>query len=80
MGLKLRTEISIEIEAEDFIEAAEHQRKLQVFMNELRGDYPAAEMVIRERRGPRLKPVRRSQRLRRTLTVSPYKDLPSAAT
>ncbi|HEY0438033.1 MAG TPA: hypothetical protein VGC92_15440 [Phenylobacterium sp.] len=80
MGLKLRTEISIEIEAGDFIEAAEHQRKLQVFMNSLRGDYPAAEMVIRERRGPRLKPVRRSERLRRTPSVAPYKDLPSAAT
>lgn len=80
MALKLRTEISIEIEAEDFIEAAEHQRKLQVFMSGLQSDYPAAEMVIRERRGPRLKPVRRSQRLRRTQTVSTYKDLPSAAT
>lgn len=80
MGLKLRTEISIEIEAADFIEAAEHQRRLQVFMNGLRGEYPAAEMVIRERRGPRLKPVRRSERLRRSQTVSPYRDLPSAAT
>jgi hypothetical protein len=80
MGLKLRTEISIEIEAADFIEAAEHQRRLQVFMNNLRGEYPAAEMVIRERRGPRLKPVRRSERLRRSQTVSPYRDLPSAAT
>ena len=49
-------------------------------MSGLRGDYPAAEMVIRERRGPRLAPVRRSERLRRTQTVSPYKDLPSAAT
>lgn len=80
MTLKLRTEISIEIVAEDFIEAAEHQRRLQVFMSGLRGEYPAAEMVIRERRGPRLKPVQRSPRLRRTRTVSPYQDLPSAAT
>jgi hypothetical protein len=78
--LKLRTEISIEIVAEDFIEAAEHQRKLQVFMTGLRGDYPDAEMVIRERRGPRLKPVTRSERLRRSRTVSHYRDLPSAAT
>jgi len=80
MGLKLRTEISIEIEADDFIDAAEHQRKLQLFMNSLRSDYPEAEMVIRERRGPRLKPVQRSERLRRTQAVTPYKDLPSAAT
>ena len=80
MALKLRTEISIEIEAEDFIEAAEHQRRLQVFMSGLKHDYPAAEMVIRERRGPRLRPVPRSPRLRRTSTVTPYKDLPSAAT
>ena len=62
MTLKLRTEISIEIVAEDFIEAAEHQRKLQVFMTGLLGDYPAAQMVIRERAWPRLKPVARSER------------------
>jgi hypothetical protein len=80
MTLKLRTEISIEIVAEDFIEAAEHQRKLQVFMTGLLGDYPEAQMVIRERRGPRLKPVPRSERLRRSRTVTPYRELPSAAT
>jgi hypothetical protein len=74
MTLKLRIDISVEIEAADFIEAAAHQGAFQSHLDALQIDYPQASMTIRERRGPRLTPVKRSEKLRRSGTVQPYAE------
>jgi hypothetical protein len=74
MTLKLRIDISVEIEAIDFIEAAGHQGAFQHHLDALQIDYPQASMTIRERRGPRLTPVKRAETLRRSGTVLPYAE------
>ncbi|GAA0528553.1 hypothetical protein FHS83_002323 [Rhizomicrobium palustre] len=48
--MRLRAQITIDISAEDFVEAAEHQNKLARFVESLKSEYPNAEMIIRERR------------------------------
>ncbi|HXA37674.1 MAG TPA: hypothetical protein VNW53_01625 [Phenylobacterium sp.] len=74
MTLKLRIDISVEIEAADFIEAAAHQGAFQLHLDALQIDYPQASMTIRERRGPRLTPVKRSEKLRRSGMIQPYAE------
>jgi hypothetical protein len=74
LTLKLRVDISIEIEAADFIEAAGHQAAFQRHLSELHAEYPQAVMTIRERRGPRLTPVKRSEKLRRSGVLHQYVD------
>jgi hypothetical protein len=80
MSLKLRIDMWVEIEAADFIEAAAHQGALQRHMEALQTDYPQASMTIRERRGPRLTPVKRSEKLRRSGLVQPYAERRREAT
>lgn len=46
----LRAQISIDIEAADFVEAAEHQRTLETLLTEVRARYAEAVLDIRERR------------------------------
>jgi len=74
MTLKLRIDISIEIEAADFIEAAAHQGAIQRNVETLRGEYPQAIMTIKERRGPRLTPVKRPEKLRRSGVLQHYAE------
>jgi hypothetical protein len=74
MTLKLRIDISVEIDAVDFIEAAAHQGAFQAHMNALQAEYPQAAMTIRERRGPRMTPVKRSEKLRRSGVLQPYAE------
>jgi hypothetical protein len=74
MTLKLRIDISVEIEAADFIEAAGHQGAFQLHMDALQVEYPQAAMTIRERRGPRMTPVKRSEKLRRSGVLQPYAE------
>ena len=74
MTLKLRIDISIEIEAADFIEAASHQGAMQRHVETLREEYPQAVMTIKERRGPRLTPVKRPEKPRRSGVLQHYAD------
>ena len=74
MTLKLRIDISVEIDAADFIEAAAHQSAFQSHMDALQIDYPQAAMTIRERRGPRMTPVKRTEKLRRSGVIQPYAE------
>lgn len=74
MTLKLRIDITVEIEAADFIEAAGHQGAFQHHLNALQSEYPQAAMTIRERRGPRLSPVKRSEKMRRSGALQPYAE------
>jgi hypothetical protein len=48
--MKLRALITIDIDADDFIDAAAHQRQIEAMLSELRAKYPAASLVFRERR------------------------------
>lgn len=54
--MRLRAQITIDIEADDFVAAADHQTKLARFVEALKDDYPGAEMIIRERRERRPEP------------------------
>jgi hypothetical protein len=48
--MKLCGQISIELEVGDFIQAADHQRKLERLLAEIRQTYPGATLAMRERR------------------------------
>ena len=79
MSLKLRVEITVDIEAHDFVEAAEHQSILQAYGEKLRSDYPQASITIKERRGYRLTRKKPSAPLQRSSVVKPYADRRRAA-
>lgn len=49
--MRLRAMISIDIDAADFVEAAQHQRTMETILNEVRAKYDAAVLDFRERRG-----------------------------
>lgn len=48
--MRLRAQIMVELSAEDFVEAADHQHRLAEFLGDLKRVYPNAELTIRERR------------------------------
>jgi hypothetical protein len=52
-NVKLRVTISIDIDAEDYLEAAEHQKKIQTYLASVQAEYPEAAILVKERRGPR---------------------------
>jgi len=51
--MRLRAHITIDIDAADYLEAAEHQRKIETCLSSVKTDYPEAEVTVRERRGAR---------------------------
>jgi len=71
---KLRAIITFEIEAGDFVAAAEHQRRLEDLMDMLRREYPTAELEMRERRRARLSAPPPSAGLRRGAEVIQYRE------
>ena len=48
--MRLRAHITIDIDASDFIAAADHQRAVQGMLEQVRDSYPQAKLEIRERR------------------------------
>jgi len=48
--MKLRAVLTIDIEARDFVDAAEHQRQVEAVLSKVSEVYPTAELVFRERR------------------------------
>lgn len=52
-NVKLRVTISIDIDARDYLEAAEHQKKIESYLSSVQTEYPSAEILVKERRGPR---------------------------
>jgi hypothetical protein len=54
--IQLRAEIVIEFDAEDYIEAAAHQRRLAQALAELKVEYPRTKLSIKERRDRGAKP------------------------
>ena len=72
--MKLSGQISIELTVDDFVAAADHQRRLEGLLALIRATYPGATLAMRERRerkemtlpratprraGPRTTPLRR---------------------
>jgi hypothetical protein len=54
--LRLRAQITIEIDAADFVAAADHQRRVEGFIDGIREVYADTSLVLKERRvlaGPR---------------------------
>jgi hypothetical protein len=56
--IRLRVTISVDVEATDFLEAAEHQKRLQTYLSSLRNEYPEASLAVRDRRAPRAERAR----------------------
>jgi hypothetical protein len=48
--MRLRANIIIEFESPDFVDAAKHQRQLELFVREITEKYADAKLAIRERR------------------------------
>ena len=48
--MRLRAHITIDIDANDFIAAADHQRAVQEMLEQVRDSYPQARLEFRERR------------------------------
>ena len=48
--MKLWGQISIELNVGDYVEAAEHQRRLEAILAQVRAVYPEATLAMRERR------------------------------
>lgn len=48
--MKLCGQISVELTVGDYVEAAEHQRRLQEILRQVRDAYPEATLAMRERR------------------------------
>lgn len=55
--MRLRAQIVVDLNAGNYIEAAEHQSLLQEFLKGLQNRYPKASLTIRERRERRGDPV-----------------------
>ncbi len=53
--LRLRAEITIDLDAADFLEAAEHQRRIESLIAAVKAEYSQANFAFRPRRGPRSK-------------------------
>ena len=48
--MKLRAQIVVDIDAGNFVEAAEHQRQLELLLEDVKVRYATAQLQIRERR------------------------------
>ena len=56
--MKLRAQLVIDIDTEDFVSAADHQRRVHRILHEVKKDYPGATLEMKERR-PRPAPAER---------------------
>lgn len=48
--MKLCGQISVELSVDDYVEAADHQRRLEEILKLVRDSYPDARLAMRERR------------------------------
>jgi hypothetical protein len=75
--LRLRAQITIDIEAADFVSAADHQRRVESFIDDIRQIYSDTNLVLKERRilaGPRPAQPDAGRR-RHTGKLNSYMDL-----
>lgn len=60
MVMKLCGQISIELTVDDFVEAADHQKRLEDLLKTIRDSYPDATLAMRERRQRKALALRRA--------------------
>lgn len=48
--MRLRAEITIDIQARDFVDAADHQRRVEQLFQSIQSEYAGANLTLRERR------------------------------
>lgn len=58
--MKLWGQISVELNVGDYVEAADHQKRLEDILRQVRELYPDAKLAMRERRQRRSTPVVRA--------------------
>lgn len=51
--MKLSGQISIELTADDYVAAADHQKRIEGLLAMIRDIYPEATLTLRERRQPK---------------------------
>lgn len=49
-SVRLRVTIVVDIDAADYLEAGEHQKKIERHLDAMKIDYPAASLSLRQRR------------------------------
>lgn len=52
--MKLRAQFEVNVTAADFVQAADHQKRLAAFLEGLKQQYSDATLTIKERRQPKL--------------------------
>ena len=57
MSLVLRAQITIDLNADDFVVAADHQKRVEALLQQVRDIYPQAELLLRERKTRRARRV-----------------------
>ena len=73
--MKLRAQITIEVEAEDFVAAANHERAIQGIFKALQSDYQNAQLEFREVRSKAPKAGAALRKMRRyTGNLNQYVD------
>jgi hypothetical protein len=78
--MKIRAILTIDIEASDFVDAAEHQRRVEALLSQVSAVYPSAALTFRERRvsardaGPRPAGQRMAAPVQATGRLSSYVD------
>ncbi len=58
--MKLCGQISVELTVGDYIEAADHQKRLEDILRLVRDAYPEAKLAMRERRQRKSQPLARA--------------------
>jgi hypothetical protein len=73
--MKLCGQISVELSVGDYIEAADHQKRLEDILKLVRDAYPDATLAMRERRQRKAIPLTRAQpRAAATGALNRYSD------
>ena len=68
--MKLRAEIRIDVDAEDFVAAADHQKAFQTLFRQVKQHYEGASLSFRELRGQPAPVGSRRRRFRANAPVS----------
>src|SRR6478609_5448792 len=74
-AMKLCGQISVELNVDDYIEAADHQKRLEDILKLVRDAYPEATLAMRERRQRKAMPLTRAApRAGRTGALNRYDE------
>jgi hypothetical protein len=73
--MKLCGQISVELSVGDYIEAADHQRRLEDILKQVRAAYPEATLAMRERRERKATPLARAPKAAMTGALNRYSDV-----